>query len=108
MARRGVMFVWLPFLAGGCFGHPPYKIGDPDPDSNIPAMKIAALSHDAKSQAALVQQLSSDDPAVRFYAIDALRRLTGQTFGYRYYDDDEDRKPAVERWKRWLEQKRGK
>jgi hypothetical protein len=32
-----------------------------------------------------------------------LQRLTGETYGYRYYDDDERRKPAVARWNDWLQ-----
>jgi hypothetical protein len=39
---------------------------------------------------------------VRFYAIEALEKLTGQTFGYAYYRDDDARRPAVEQWQAWL------
>ena len=51
----------------------------------------------------LVRDLDSDDPAVRFYTIQALRELTGQDFGYDYTDDDEEeRKPAIGQWRAWL------
>jgi len=40
---------------------------------------------------------------VRFYAINGLRRLTGDDFGYHYYDEKEQRQPAVARWQRWVE-----
>ena len=46
--------------------------------------------------------LDSDDAAVRFYAITSLYKLTNQTLEYRYYDDVDERRPAVERWKQWL------
>src|SRR5437588_9017103 len=89
-------------LTAGCFSHAPYKIGDPDPDSNIPAMESAARARDERAVGPLVQQLNNDDPAVRFYAIESLHRLTGQTFGYRYYDYEDERKIAALRWQHLL------
>ena len=50
----------------------------------------------------LIRDLDSDDPAVRFYAIEGLQRLTGQTFDYHYYDDEIDRHPAMLKWRQWL------
>ena len=108
MAAGRVMFAAALALTAGCFGHAPYKIGDPDPDSNIPAMESAARARNEKAVGPLVQQLNSDDPAVRFYAIEALHRLTGQTFGYRYYDEDDQRKIAVRQWQQWLKARMSK
>jgi hypothetical protein len=51
----------------------------------------------------MVSDLDSDDPAVRFYAIEGLERLTGQTMGYVYYEDREARRPAVMKWRKWLD-----
>jgi hypothetical protein len=65
-------------------------------------MKEAAHIGDRKTVPQLMIDLESDDPAVRFYAIDALRKLTGEDFGYRYYDDNDQRKPALAHWKQWL------
>lgn len=53
----------------------------------------------------LVKDLDSDDPAVRFYSIASLQRLTGQTFDYHYYDDEVQRQPAINRWREWLAQR---
>jgi hypothetical protein len=50
----------------------------------------------------MVEDLSSDDAAVRMFAIGGLRRLTGETFGYNYYDDEDAREPAVKKWQEWL------
>ncbi len=47
-------------------------------------------------------RLDSDDAAVRLYAIRGLKEITGNTFGYRYYEDEIQRKPALDRWKQWL------
>jgi len=88
-------------LSAGCVPRPASSISDPDPIISIPAIKQA--SHDGPDAVrALVERLDSDDPAIRFYAIRSLQKLTGQTLGYRYYDDAEERRPAVEQWQRWL------
>lgn len=91
------------FVAGvGCIPKETQSIGAVDPASSIPAIQDAAKKKDRTAIPALVKQLGSDDPAVRFYAINALRDLTGQTLEYKYFDDAEARKPAVLRWQAWL------
>jgi hypothetical protein len=89
-------------LAAGCFTPEPASIASHDPDRLIPAIKQAVNSGDHSAVPYLVQDLESDDSAIRMYAIDGLHRLTGQTLDYRYYDDEIDRRPAVARWKQWL------
>ncbi|MGH7179237.1 MAG: hypothetical protein ACREJC_17805 [Tepidisphaeraceae bacterium] len=90
-------------IAWGCSApRGPLVVTDPDPSVKIPAIKKSVETHDTKAAAQLVKDLDSDDPAVRFYAIDALRRLTGQTFGYVYYEDEEERADAVKKWQQWL------
>ncbi len=54
---------------------------------------------DTASVHRLVGLLESEDPSVRMYAILALRRLTGETYGYAWYDDADSRRDAVERWR---------
>src|SRR5690242_975014 len=88
-------------VAFGCGSHGPRHVTDEDPGDKIPAIKAAVQKHNSAVIPQLVKDLESDDPAVRFYAIDALKSFTGQTFDYRYYEDDEQRKPAVLRWKEW-------
>ena len=72
----------------------------------IPAIKEAAQRHDTSAVAPLIEDLDSDDPAVRMYAIMALHEITGQDFGYVYYQDLEQRKPAAAKWRQWLEERR--
>jgi hypothetical protein len=84
-------------------GYGPRTVGNPDPSSKIPAIESAVATKDFSSVAQMVKDLDSDDPAVRFYAIGGLKRLTGQTFGYLYYDDEIQRRPALEKWKLWLQ-----
>jgi hypothetical protein len=89
--------------ASGCTAPSgPRTVGDPDPGVKIPAIKTAVDRHDLSAARQLVADLQNDDPAVRFYAISGLYRLTGQNFGYVYYDDEATRLPAVRRWQKWL------
>lgn len=90
-------------LAIGCGGPPPAReVSNPDLSGKIPAIKDSVERHDMESVHQLVRDLDSDDPAVRFYAIQGLQRLTGETFGYQYFADEQARKPALDRWKAWL------
>jgi hypothetical protein len=82
----------------------PMVVTDPDPSIKIPAIKIAVARKDLTTVRQLVKDLESDDAAVRFYAINGLRRLTGENFGYLYYEEAEERKPALKRWQMWLAQ----
>ena len=90
-------------LFAGCGGPPPVKdVSNPDPSGKIPAIVEAAKRGDRRVINQLVKDLDNDDPAVRFYAIEGLRRLTGETFGYKYHDDEDERQPAIQAWKQWL------
>ena len=81
---------------------PPLTVTNEDPGIKIPAIKKAVREKDKSVIPRLIEELNSDDPAVRFYAIEALEELTGQTFEYQYFQDEDGRKPAIERWKKWL------
>ena len=82
----------------------PRVVANRDLDVKIPAIKEAARTRDPAEINAMIDQLDSDDPAVRFYAIEGLRRATNQTLGYRYYDDEEQRNAAVKRWQKWRDE----
>jgi hypothetical protein len=88
----------------GCTApRPKPNIADADPSVSIPGIKIAAERNDVSAAPALVKQLDSDDPAIRFYAIGALTKFTaGEKFGYEYYYDEEQRKPSLAKWQQWL------
>jgi hypothetical protein len=104
--RKQVLSILLPpLLLGGCV-HPsgPLSVKNPDPTVKIPAIKTAVQQDNRSVAPQLVHDLSSDDPAVRFYAIQGLRRLTGQDFGYRFYDDSLARLPSIQRWQQWLKE----
>ena len=90
-------------LLTGCGGPPPVKdVSNPDPSGKIPAIVQAAKRGDRRVLNQLVKDLDNDDPAVRFYAIEGLRRITGQSFGYHYYYGEDERQPSIQLWKQWL------
>ena len=88
-------------ILGGCSGYPgPRSLVNDDPAIKIPEMRKAVDNHDRSAIPQLVKDLNSSDSAVRFYAINALQRLTGETYGYDWTVDDRQlRFPAVERWR---------
>lgn len=91
-------------LAGGagCIApRPPLSVENPDPSIKIPAMKVAVEKKDLRAACQMVRDLESDDPAVRFYAIEALYKLTGERMGYEFYVDADQRQAAVKRWRQW-------
>jgi hypothetical protein len=73
-------------------------LDNPDAGQKIQAIIVAKESDFPK----LVRELESDDEAVRFYAIEKLKRETGHTFGYQYFVDEDRRAAAVQQWRAWL------
>ncbi len=69
-----------------------------NPDSKIRAIANAAKADDRGAIHDLIEQLLSEDALVRSFAIDTLEDMTGETFGYRSYDDAADRREAIDRW----------
>jgi hypothetical protein len=93
--------------AGGC-NEPtgPRTVANEDLNIKIPAIRVAGQQKDLTAAPELVRDLESDDPALRMYAIRGLREMTGggTDFGYVYYADVEQRRPAVAKWRQWLAQ----
>lgn len=84
---------------------------DPDPAAKIPAIVGVGEGRDGTASEAekrgLVAALEHDDPAVRLFAIETLRRMTGETRGYVAYAEPEGRGAAVQAWREWLEEREG-
>ena len=106
IAFISIACVWI--SAGCSEPRGPVSVKSDDPTLKIPAIKEDVRRKNSGDVVLLVQNLNDDDPAVRFYAIEGLRRLTGDDLGYRYYDDDEQRQAALHRWNQWLKQRGGK
>ena len=86
-------------VAGGCTASGPGPDFDAaDPASRIAAIELALRSRDASRTPQIVEQLDSDDRAVRLLAISALEILTGRTYGYHYDDPPSLREQAIKRW----------
>lgn len=106
VSKYAVLAVAL--LLTGCgflsLGRP--DLASDDPALKIPAMKLAALHHDQTAIPMLIKSLSSQDSAIRFYAIYALRKITGHQFGFIYYASKTRRSAATARWKKWYTARR--
>lgn len=98
---------WCCWCAGGCSlfggGREPISLKSRDPASKIPAIKKAVNARDSHTAQDLIKSLESDDPAVRFYAIRGLQDLTGETFGYVWYAEEQNRRDALDKWRHWLD-----
>lgn len=87
------------------------RLESPDPADRIRtilAVTAAPAGVDRQeAAAALVDRLDDEDEAVRFFAIAALDRLTGQRFGYRSWSPPGTRTSAVDRWRAYVSGARG-
>ncbi len=93
------------FLAGGCRRDNTdiYRaLQCEDPDKRIAAIEVAAETSDKKALPYLVDRLTDSEAEVRFFAVMALRDITGKSMGYNYYQDVSSRAEAVERWRAWV------
>lgn len=106
---RLVALVGLTILAGplaihGCTASDVYRtrLRSSNPLERAKAVVALAEMGDAESVHHLVDLLEDRDPAVRLFAIEALKRLVGQDYGYRYYHDETRRIAAVDRWRQAL------
>jgi hypothetical protein len=76
-------------LLAGCGGYVgPRAVHNPDPAVNIPQMRRAVEAGDASVMPQLIAHLNDDDPAVRLFAVESLRRLTGRPLVFDWADDD--------------------
>ena len=106
--KYAILVVTLLLLTGCGFlslGQP--NLASHDPALKIPAIKAAARHHDQAAVPVLIQALSSSDSAIRFYAIYALRQITGHEFGYVYYAPQRQRDKAITQWKKWFHASHG-
>lgn len=71
----------------------------PVPGSNMYAISKAVREGDKSHIHDMIRCLESDDPVVRWTAIDGLERLTGQKYGYDFAGPWAERRRAIDRWK---------
>lgn len=106
---RAYWWFWIAttLVLSGCAGPFDRKMKLSDLDSPNPAVRIMAIkwAGDNKASSAiprLVDFLQNEDASVRFFAIEALRRITGTDNGYDYKASPQLRAEAVERWRESL------
>ena len=101
--------IFAGLVACGCSApRGPFRVSEQDPANKIPGIKKAVEDKDLSAAKQMVVDLDNDDPAIRFYAIEGLHRLTGQDFGYKYYEDELARQPALKRWQAWSDEQQKK
>jgi hypothetical protein len=77
-------------------------LDSPNPAVRVMAIKWAGDSKESLAVPRLVDFLQDEDTSVRFFAIEALRRITGTDNGYDYKASPRLRAQAVERWREFL------
>ena len=103
MSRRGRIGLPLLVLGLGCGVAPRHfrDLIDPAPMTRARAAHLGDGHPDAVAIPALIDRLEDDDPVVRLSAHTALRRRTGQQFGFLPWAEPDERARAVARWRSW-------
>jgi hypothetical protein len=88
----------------GCAGAKPNRADISSDDSNerIRAIKAAGEAKDVHAVPLIVDRLEDEDSAVRFFAIIALEKITGQRFGYDYSKAGRDRAASIVLWREYV------
>lgn len=105
LAWRWIILSGAIVATAGCSGYTgPRSVVNEDPAVKIPEIRKAVDRGDQSVVPQLVKDLDNDDPAVRLYASQALKRLTGQSFEYDWtLTDRAARRPAIERWQAYVD-----
>ena len=77
-------------------------IKDIDPLVKTAAAHALALRGDRTSLPVLVELLSTDNVRVRSEAVRILRATTGQRLGFAAFDDRDNQKGNVQKWRHWI------
>ena len=108
--RFGQAAMWLILAAGLCTGCDPLagltryeRLQHEDPTVRAEATVRAAEQNDREAIPYIVDRLTDSEQGVRWAAICALEKMTGETFGYQHYGPAAERAEAVARWRKWLE-----
>jgi hypothetical protein len=106
--RPAALFALPVLVLLGCSPNLPRLSGDTpadlqhqDPRVRVLAARAAVAEGREDLIPRLIQNLSDEDEAVRLYTAVALRKLTGEDFGYLPHATPRERRQAIERWNRW-------
>jgi len=108
MISLALLAGWIPVILLGCTATSDPSTGDirldlrhRDPRIRMEAAYQAAKQGRRDLVDELVENLEDRDESVRFFTGIALKRMTGQSFGFRSFGSYSSRKEAVERWRKW-------
>lgn len=103
MNSRGQIGLPLLVLGLGCGVAPRHfrDLIDPAPMTRARAAPLGDRLPAAVAIPALIDRLEDTDPVVCLSAHEALRRRTGQQFGFLPWADPAERARAVTRWRSW-------
>jgi hypothetical protein len=102
VAARVCVIAAVLVCLGGCLTVGDYyrpRLQSPIPHERGLAVVEMEGTGDPQVVPALVDTLEDADAGVRLLAIQALLRMCGNDYGYRYYQDESRRTAAVERWR---------
>lgn len=77
------------------------SVSDPAAINRARAVAFGQQHSDAAAIPALIDRLTDDDPVVRLASHEALKKRTGQDFGYLPYAEGDELAASVQRWKQW-------
>lgn len=77
------------------------SMNDPAAINRARAVAFGQSAPDTTAIPVLIQRLSDDDPVVRLASHEALKKRTGQDFGYQPYNEGDELSSAVSRWQNW-------
>ena len=84
------------------------KVQNPAPLVRARAVGLGRRQPDSQVVPALVDRLADADPVVRLAAHEELRERTGRDFGYVPWASLEERASAIDRWRAWMGQGKGR
>ena len=103
--QRFCIFVYgLPaiFLAGCSMAPKSFlSMSDPAAINRARAVSFGRSEPDSAAIPVLIRRLTDDDPVVRLSSHEALKKRTGQDFGYLPYAEGDELNTSVSRWQQW-------
>lgn len=94
-------FVSLVVLSGCAPSATEGGFSNPAPGARLYAIEDAVKFNRRDKIPQIVECLCSDDELLRYLAIGALQRMTGQDLGYQFDDQEPLRFMAYQRWRQW-------
>jgi hypothetical protein len=83
------------------------SVNDPSPVVRARAVGLEEGQPDEVAVPALIERLGDPDAVVRMTAQEALKRRTGQDFGFVPWEEPAAQAEAIARWRAWWESQQG-